>query len=94
MARGGAHQTAAAALGERPKPRQILGMIIAFGGLSLIGLTVGSNGVTVLGLALVLASAVAWAKACGFDSSQTTVPSFFAAATRAESVIRTPWWTS
>jgi O-acetylserine/cysteine efflux transporter len=52
---------AAAVLRERPTPRQILGGAIAFAGLVLIATTVGSNGVTVLGLTLALASAFFWA---------------------------------
>lgn len=52
---------AAATLHELPKARQIIGMIVAFGGLALIAGTVGSNGVTFAGLALVLGSALSWA---------------------------------
>jgi O-acetylserine/cysteine efflux transporter len=52
---------AAATLHELPKLRQVLGMIVAFGGLALIAATVGSNGVTVVGLALILGSALSWA---------------------------------
>lgn len=48
-------------LGERPKPRNIIGLIIAFAGLALIATTVGSNGVTLTGLALILAAALSWA---------------------------------
>lgn len=46
-------------LRERPTARQLFGMISGLVGLTMIGLTVG-NGLTVLGLLLVLASALSW----------------------------------
>lgn len=46
-------------LGERVAPRQLSGMAVAFGGLVLIGLTVG-QGLTAIGLGLTLGSAVSW----------------------------------
>lgn len=52
---------AAVVLRERPTHRQILGGAVAFAGLVLIATTVGANGVTTLGLALALGSAVFWA---------------------------------
>jgi O-acetylserine/cysteine efflux transporter len=52
---------AALVLRERPSQRQILGSAVALGGLVLIATTVGANGVTALGLALALGSAVFWA---------------------------------
>lgn len=51
---------AAAFLRERPAPRQIAGMIIAFAGLGLIAATAGSD-VTWEGLSLALAGALSWA---------------------------------
>lgn len=39
---------------------QLLGMTVAFGGLGLIGLTIGGT-MTVLGFMLTLASAISWA---------------------------------
>ncbi|MCR0984506.1 EamA family transporter [Roseomonas populi] len=52
---------AAAVLRERPTPRTIAGMGVAFLGLGLIASTVGGGGVTALGLGLCLASAACWA---------------------------------
>jgi O-acetylserine/cysteine efflux transporter len=52
---------AAVVLREVPTLRQILGGAVAFAGLVLIATTVGANGVTTLGLALALGSAVFWA---------------------------------
>lgn len=52
---------AALSLGERPRLHHWLAMAVAFSGLALIGTTVGSDGVTPLGLGLILASAFAWA---------------------------------
>lgn len=46
-------------LKERPTPRQLIGMISGLLGLAMIGMTIG-NGLTVLGLLLVLASALSW----------------------------------
>lgn len=46
-------------LKESPTIRQLTGMIFGLVGLALIGMTIG-NGLTVLGLFLVLASAVSW----------------------------------
>ncbi len=50
---------AAVLFGERPAPRQLGGLLTAVVGLTLIGLTVG-RGLTAIGLALSLASAVSW----------------------------------
>lgn len=46
-------------LKERPTPRQLIGMVSGLLGLAMIGMTVG-NGLTILGLLLVLASALSW----------------------------------
>jgi O-acetylserine/cysteine efflux transporter len=51
---------AAIAIGDKPSARQLLGMAVAFGGLALIGLTIGGT-ITVLGFSLTLASAISWA---------------------------------
>ena len=45
---------------ERPRPLQIVGMVLAFCGIALIGTTVGGS-FTYPGLALSIAAAVAWA---------------------------------
>jgi O-acetylserine/cysteine efflux transporter len=50
---------AAAALGERPARRQVIGMAAALVGVLLIAVTVGQN-LTAAGLALGLMSAVSW----------------------------------
>jgi O-acetylserine/cysteine efflux transporter len=50
---------AAAALGERPSRRQVIGMAAALGGVLLIAVTVGQN-LTAVGLVLGLLSAVSW----------------------------------
>jgi O-acetylserine/cysteine efflux transporter len=47
-------------LGDRPNRRQIVGMVTAFVGLLMIGLTIGGT-VTLLGFALTLGSAISWA---------------------------------
>ena len=52
---------AALVLGEAPRWRQAAGIFVAVAGLSLIGLTAGSGGVTVLGFMLVLAASLFWA---------------------------------
>ena len=52
---------AAVVLHERPRPRQLVGILIAFLGLAAISTTVGSTGVTTAGLLLTLAAAVSWA---------------------------------
>lgn len=52
---------ASIALGEQPRARNIVGLVIAFAGLAAIATTVGSNGVTLPGLLFVLASAASWA---------------------------------
>lgn len=54
---------AAFLLRERPSPRQLIGLTVAFGGLALIGATVtGQPGdVTVAGLLLCLVAALSWA---------------------------------
>ena len=52
---------AAVVLHERPRPRQLVGILIAFVGLAAISTTVGSSGVTTTGLLLTLAAAVSWA---------------------------------
>ncbi len=51
---------AALILGERPRPMQIAGMIVAFCGVALVSTTVDAS-VTYLGLSLVLLAALAWA---------------------------------
>jgi len=51
---------AAVFLRDIPSARQTIGMLVAFAGLALIGLTVGSD-LTRLGLGLALASALSWA---------------------------------
>ena len=50
---------AAAALGERPARRQVIGMAAALAGVLLIAVTVGQN-LTAVGLVLGLLSAVSW----------------------------------
>lgn len=50
---------AAVILRERPRPVQMLGMLVAFGGMAVIGTTVDTS-FTMLGLALVLAAGLAW----------------------------------
>jgi O-acetylserine/cysteine efflux transporter len=52
---------AALTIGERPRPHHWLAMVVAFAGLALIAGTVGVDGVTVLGLIFLLASAFSWA---------------------------------
>jgi O-acetylserine/cysteine efflux transporter len=52
---------AAVVLDETPTKRQIAGGAVALAGLVLVGMTVGSNGVTVAGFVLLLLSALAWA---------------------------------
>jgi O-acetylserine/cysteine efflux transporter len=47
-------------IGDRPSPRQIAGMLIAFAGLLMIGSTIGGS-ITFLGFSLTLASAISWA---------------------------------
>ncbi len=51
---------AAVVLHERPRPRQLVGILIAFAGLVAISTTVGSSGVTTAGLLLTLAAAASW----------------------------------
>jgi O-acetylserine/cysteine efflux transporter len=51
---------AAVALRERPRPRQLVGTLIAFAGLAAIASTVGSGGVTLAGLLLTLGAALCW----------------------------------
>ncbi|HUH60671.1 MAG TPA: EamA family transporter [Candidimonas sp.] len=46
-------------LKERPTVRQLIGMMCGLVGLAMIGLTIG-NGLTILGLGLVLGSALSW----------------------------------
>ena len=46
-------------LKETPTTRQLFGMILGLAGLALIGMTIG-KGLTILGLLLVLASAISW----------------------------------
>ena len=48
-------------LHETPRVRQIAGLALATLGLACVGATVGSNGVTVIGLLLTLAAATSWA---------------------------------
>jgi O-acetylserine/cysteine efflux transporter len=52
---------AAFTLGETPRFRQIVGICVAVAGLTLIGITAGSGGVTVLGFSLILAASICWA---------------------------------
>lgn len=52
---------AAAVLHEFPSARQIGGGVIALGGLVLVAMTVGTSGLTMAGLLLLLGSAVSWA---------------------------------
>jgi O-acetylserine/cysteine efflux transporter len=47
--------------GERPRPRQIAGMAVAFSGIALLGLDLESIAATALGLTLVVAAAAGWA---------------------------------
>ena len=51
---------AAFAIGDRPSTQQVVGMVTAFIGLLMIGLTLGA-GVTAVGFTLTLAAAVSWA---------------------------------
>jgi O-acetylserine/cysteine efflux transporter len=51
---------AAALFGDAPNARQCAGLIVAFGGLTLIGLTVGAD-LKPLALGLALAGALSWA---------------------------------
>lgn len=51
---------AAIFLRDIPSHRQVIGMLVAFAGVALIGFTTGSD-LTVLGLGLALASAFSWA---------------------------------
>ncbi len=51
---------AAVAIGDKPSVQQVVGMLAALIGLSLIGLTLGGS-ITVFGFVLTLASAVSWA---------------------------------
>ena len=51
---------AACFLRDRPKPQQITGMIAAFGGLALIGLTLGGD-LRPMALGLALVGALSWA---------------------------------
>jgi O-acetylserine/cysteine efflux transporter len=51
---------AALAIGDRPSTRQVVGMLIAGTGLTLIGMTLG-DGATVVGFTLTLSSALSWA---------------------------------
>ncbi len=50
---------AALALGERPRPRQLLGMLVAFSGIGLIAIE--SPAGSLLGLALGIVAAASWA---------------------------------
>jgi len=49
--------------GERPRPYQLIGLLLAVAGLVLIGLRREVAGTTVLGLVLVLLAALSWAAA-------------------------------
>lgn len=51
---------AALAIGDKPSVQQVVGMLAALIGLSMIGLTLGGS-ITVVGFTLTLASAVSWA---------------------------------
>jgi O-acetylserine/cysteine efflux transporter len=48
-------------LRERPSRRQIAGAAVAFAGLALVAVTVGTNGVTFAGFLLLLGAAACWA---------------------------------
>ena len=50
---------AAVALHERPPPRQLVGVAVAFAGLGLIALTIGGD-LSFVGFALTLGSAISW----------------------------------
>lgn len=52
---------AAAVIGEMPSRPQLVGAAIALAGLGLVATTTGTNGITVAGLALAIASSVSWA---------------------------------
>ncbi len=52
---------AAAVLGEFPTPRQMIGAAVALAGLGVVATTAGTNGITIIGFALAVASAVSWA---------------------------------
>jgi O-acetylserine/cysteine efflux transporter len=51
---------AALVIGDKPTVQQIVGMLAAFAGLAMIGLTLGGS-IPVLAFALTLASALSWA---------------------------------
>lgn len=51
---------AAFAIGDKPSVQQVIGMLAALIGLSMIGLTLGGS-ITIVGFLLTLASAVSWA---------------------------------
>jgi O-acetylserine/cysteine efflux transporter len=51
---------AALLIGDKPTPQQVVGMLAAFTGLAMIGLTLGGS-IPVLAFALTLASALSWA---------------------------------
>ena len=51
---------AAIAIGDKPGLKQFFGMLVAFIGLLMIGLTIGGT-ITLLGFLLTLASAISWA---------------------------------
>ena len=48
-------------LRERPSRRQIAGAAVAFAGLVLVAVTVGTNGVTLAGFLLLIGAAASWA---------------------------------
>ncbi|HLW48666.1 MAG TPA: EamA family transporter [bacterium] len=66
---------AAAFLHDIPTGRQILGMAVAFAGLALVGLTLGSD-LTFSGLGLGLAGAFSWALGNVLVKRTTGVPAF------------------
>lgn len=49
--------------GERPLPRQVIGMAVAFAGIALLGFDLESIATTALGLSFVVAAAAGWAVA-------------------------------
>lgn len=51
---------AAAAMGDRPGPRQMAGMALAFGGIAVIGVDLSGSTGSLGALALVVAAAAAW----------------------------------
>ena len=63
----------ALALQERPRPGQVAGIALAFGGLGLIALTIGGD-LSAVGFLLALGSAISWgiATSCSSASAAST----------------------